>query len=386
MTTQTKELKMKLKTLALLCSSAICSVAFAGNVEIYGAVDEYVAVNATGGEWKTAIKSGGLTASHWGIKGTEDLGNGVEVFFNLDNAFLADNGSATFGNDGKAFSREANVGVRGKYGQLSFGRQYTPHFLVFAMFDPTELSLGSSDSPYFFPGSAAVTGQDGNLVRADNSLMYVLPTPFGLTNFFYVALGEHTDAAGSQDSNSKGNIYNYAAKFDHGNFSIMGSYLFRKFSPNGQPASWNNQYLNFAASYDFGVTKPVVQFTKKFTNNEDASANFWMAQLGTSTPLWGGKWMVSASYLKNQTVDKADAWSLGTKYAYPLSKRTRIYGGVEAVFNDDKAGYAIEAGPDSSLHFNFSGDNVGKGNGYGIPDNLLGKNSVEFFVGINHQF
>ena len=49
MTTQTKELKMKLKTLALLCSSAICSAAFAGNVEIYGAVDEYVAVNATGG-------------------------------------------------------------------------------------------------------------------------------------------------------------------------------------------------------------------------------------------------------------------------------------------------------------------------------------------------
>lgn len=372
---------MKLKTLALLCSSAICSAAFAGNVEIYGAVDEYVAVNATGGEWKTAIKSGGLTASHWGIKGTEDLGNGVEVFFNLDNAFLADNGSATFGNDGKAFSREANVGVRGKYGQLSFGRQYTPHFLVFAMFDPTELSLGSSDSPYFFPGNAAVTGQDGSLVRADNSLMYVLPTPFGLTNFFYVALGEHKDAAGSQDSNSKGNIYNYAAKFDHGNFSIMGSYLFRKFSRDGDPASWNNQYLNFAASYDFGVTKPVIQFTKKFTSNEKESDDFWMAQLGTATPLWGGKWMVSGSYMKNQTQDKADAWSLGTKYAYPLSKRTRLYGGVEAVFNDDNAGYAIEAGPDSSLHFNFSGET-----GYGIPKNLIGKNSVEFFVGINHQF
>ena len=91
--------------------------------------------------------------------------------------------------------------------------------------------------------------------------------------------------------------------------------------------------------------------------------------------------MVSGSYLKNQTQDKADAWSLGTKYAYPLSKRTRLYGGVEAVFNDDNAGYAIEAGPDSSLHFNFSGETA-----YGIPKNLLGKNSVEFFVGINHQF
>ena len=95
----------------------------------------------------------------------------------------------------RSFSREANVGIRGKYGQLSFGRQYTPHFLVFAMYDPTELSLGSSDSPYFFPGPAAVTGWDGGLVRADNSIQYVLPTSFGLTNFFYVALGEHQNAA-----------------------------------------------------------------------------------------------------------------------------------------------------------------------------------------------
>ena len=48
---------MKLKTLALLCSSAICSVAFAGNVEIYGAVDEYVAVNGTG---KLLLRAAGL--------------------------------------------------------------------------------------------------------------------------------------------------------------------------------------------------------------------------------------------------------------------------------------------------------------------------------------
>ena len=175
------------------------------------------------------------------------------------------------------------------------------------MFDPTELSLGSSRLSIFLPGSAAVTGQDGSLVRADNSLMYVLPTPFGLTNFFYVALGEHTNAAGTQDSNSKGNIYNYAAKFDHGNFSIMGGYLFRKFSPSGQPESWNNQYLNFAASYDFGFTKPVIQFTKKFSSDEKKSDDFWMAPVRHGNSIVGGKWMVSGSYLKNQTQDKADA-------------------------------------------------------------------------------
>ena len=92
--------------------------------------------------------------------------------------------------------------------------------------------------------------------------------------------------------------------------------------------------------------------------------------------------MVSASYMKNQTKDDANAWSFGTKYAYPLSKRTRLYAGVEAVFNDSNAGYAIEAGPDSSLHFNFDANKLTTG--YGTD--YLGKNVQQIFVGINHQF
>lgn len=379
-----KEKTMKKTLPALICAAFLGTAAQAAQVDIFGAVDMYVGVNNAGGEWRTGLQSGGLTASHIGLKGTEDLGGGTQVFFNLDQAFLADNGSKTFNNEGKAFSREANVGIRGKYGQLSFGRQYTPHFLVFAMYDPTELSLGSSDSPYFFPGPAAVTGWDGGLVRADNSVQYVLPTSFGLTNFFYVALGEHQNASGTQDSNKLGNIYNYAAKYDNGNFSIMGSYLYRNVAMGPTKDASHNQYLNFAVSYDFGVTKPVFQFTKKFASNEAVQDKFWMAQLGTSTPLWGGKWMVSASYMKNQTKDDANAWSLGTKYAYPLSKRTCLYAGIEAVFNDSNAGYAIEAGPDSSLHFNFDKANLIQGTGYGTD--YLGRNVQQIFVGINHQF
>ncbi len=370
---------MKLRTLSVLCASALCSTAFAANVELFGAVDTFVAVNHTSGidgKWKAALMSGGTTASHWGLKGTEDLGNGVEVFFNLDNAFLVDNGNATFGNEGKAFSREANIGIRGKYGQLSFGRQYTPHFLVFAISDPTKLSLGSSDSPYFFPGSASVTGQDGNLVRMDNSIQYVLPTPFGLTNFFYLSLGE------TENSNTRNNTYNYMAKFDYGKFTGMVSYLFRSMTNPGNNDRYHNSYINSALIYDFGFTKPVINFTKKFGSPENGSDNFWMAQIGTSTPLWGGDWQISGSYLRNQSKDKANAWSLGTKYNYPLSKRTSVYVGIEALFNGDNAGYAIEAGPDSSLHFNFNKDDIGTG--YGT--NYKGSNVQQFFVGINHQF
>jgi predicted porin len=366
---------MKKTLLALAVCSSLIPAAFAGQVDLYGNVDIYVGVNNTQGQWRTGVKSGGLTASHWGLKGTEDLGGGTQVFFNLDNAFLANSGAATFNNEGKAFSREANVGIRGKYGQFSMGRQYTPHFLVFAMYDPTELSLGSSDSPFFFPGSAAVTGQDGQLVRMNNTAQYVLPTPFGLTNFFFIGLGEH------KDSNRIGNTYNYAAKYDAGKFSGMVSYMYRNISTSETTKdSYANQYINAAISYDFGVTKPVIQFTKKFTNNKngETAADFWMAQIGTATPVAGGKWAVSASYMRNQSVSDANAWGLGTKYIYPLSKRTRIYAGVQALFNDSNAGYAIEAGPDSSLHFNLGGNNYGT--------TYLGKNVQEFYVGINHAF
>jgi predicted porin len=379
---------MKKTLLALAVCSLMIPAAFASQVELYGNVDMYVGVNNTQGQWRTGIKSGGLTASHFGLKGTEDLGGGTQVFFNLDQAFLLNNGSTTYGNTGMAFSREANVGVRGKFGQLSLGRQYTPHFLVFAMYDPTELSLGSSDSPFFFPGGAAVTGQDGNLVRMDNTAQYVLPTSFGLTNFFFIGLGEYTSKAG-QSSNKIKNTYNYAAKYDAGKFSGMVSYMYRSMEPTGlnRAYAYANQYINAAVTYDFGVTKPVVMFTKKFTNQSSGRAfvesdNFWMAQIGTATPVAGGKFVVSGSYLRNQSKSDANAWGLGTKYIYPLSKRTRIYAGAQALFNDKNAGYAIEAGPDSSLHFHMDDNTVGTG--YGTT--YLGKNVQEFFVGINHAF
>lgn len=109
-----------------------------------------------------------------------------------------------------------------------------------------------------------------------------------------------------------------------------------------------------------------------------------MGQIGTSTPVAGGLWMVSGTYLHNESFDKADAWSVGTKYNYPLSKRTRLFAGIQAIFNEDNAGYAVEAGSDSSLHFNFDASNMIGGTGYAT--NYTGKNVQTFFMGISHEF
>ena len=381
---------MKKIWLATLAAACAAPAAMASSVTINGAVDTFVAVNRMGGEYSSALSSGGVNASHVGIKGTEDIAEGVQVFFNLDTAIYVDQGSFTGANDGtRLFDREANVGIRGKYGSLSFGRQYTPHFLTFLLYDPTGLSIGSSYSGFFMAGPHSTCGDQGELVRINNSISYVLPTDFGLTNFFFVALGESKKANGATSS-TRGNLYNYAAKFDKGAFSTMVSYAYSNYAtapsaPKEKTGeSYDVQWLNFSMSYDFGFTKPVLQIEKKWGDKEHGSSSFIMGQIGTSTPVAGGLWMISGTYLKNQSFDDANAWSIGTKYNYPLSKRTRVFAGIQAIWNEDNAGYAVEAGPDSSLHFNYDQSNLLGGTGYAT--NYTGKNVQTLFVGISHEF
>ena len=78
------------KTLpALICAAFLGTAAQAAQVDIFGAVDMYVGVNNAGGEWRTGLQSGGLTASHIGLKGTEDLGGGTQDSLELERLHLS---------------------------------------------------------------------------------------------------------------------------------------------------------------------------------------------------------------------------------------------------------------------------------------------------------
>ncbi|MCF0254165.1 MAG: porin, partial [Duodenibacillus sp.] len=199
---------------------------------------------------------------------------------------------------------------------------------------------------------------------------------------------------GKEKSSSKQNVYNVAVNYGNGPFFAMASYLYQDYrgsqtglgyaldgtgdpsikerTPKGGNNKKYGQYINVAASYDFGFTKPSVLFMKKIGDNKApaTSPNFWIAQIGTATPCFGGRWSVSAAMLHNQSQDDANAWSLGTRFDYPLSKRTKVYVGAEFVKNDKNTKYSVEAGPDSTLHFT----------------NSNGKNQGQFFFGINHKF
>ncbi len=60
---------MRKSLVALACLSAMACGATAAEVELYGTFDTYIAVNHQGGDVDTSMRSGGASASFWGIKG-----------------------------------------------------------------------------------------------------------------------------------------------------------------------------------------------------------------------------------------------------------------------------------------------------------------------------
>ena len=65
-------------------------------------------------------RSGFTGMSRWGIKGTEDLGNGYRLSFTLEEGFTADDGAVTAGSG--AFTRESILRLNGPFGTVAMGR------------------------------------------------------------------------------------------------------------------------------------------------------------------------------------------------------------------------------------------------------------------------
>lgn len=150
---------------AMLCAAGIAPAFGQSSVQVYGIIDVAVErLTNVGPDGQSQVRmpgtSGGMFPSRIGLRGSEDLGNGLKAIWTLENGFAPDNGSLNQG--GRLFGRQAWVGLSGDWGALTVGRNYS--MLFFSRFDtdiigPSQYSLGSLD-PYL-PND-----------RQDNSVSY----------------------------------------------------------------------------------------------------------------------------------------------------------------------------------------------------------------------
>ncbi|MBR7976830.1 porin [Burkholderia vietnamiensis] len=102
------------------------------SVTLYGTIDaglDYISnqKSPAGAGPAYGVQSGNVSTSRWGLRGNEDLGDGLGAVFTLENGFNGANGK--FGNGGDEFGRQAWVGLSSRrWGTVTLGRQYD--FLV----------------------------------------------------------------------------------------------------------------------------------------------------------------------------------------------------------------------------------------------------------------
>ncbi len=376
----------KLTYLCAAVASATCmSAAAASEVQVYGIVDTYVQYYNVGGKQYGTIGSGGMNGSRIGFKGTEDLGSGNSVFFRLENGFFTDTGGNTTAAqpDGWAFQREAVLGVKGNWGTLSFGRQYTLNFGQMAMFDAFGLSLGSTlnnfmapapvTSANYTPGFNGANGND-NLTRADNSILYETPSFGGFKVAAMVGLG---NSKTDEDSTTLGNIYAVQATYRSGALATGITWTLQNLNGGTYvPALKNrtkNNIISAGGSYDFNVTKLYLNVAYKTSGDEkNSDPDLWIFGGSLKTPMFGGHLLNGFHYLVNNTRDNANAWNISARFDYPLSKRTSVYAGAAYLNNERNANYTINGGGGAS---SAPGGTA-----------ALGKDPWTFFSGICHKF
>lgn len=197
---------------ALSCMAAAVVVSGAAqaqsSVTLYGLVDVSMRheSDVLAGKSRLSETSGMLNTSRWGLRGTEDVGGGVAVNFQLEVGVSPDTG--TQAESASLFDRKATVGISGAWGKLDVGRnstfgwEYTPVYdpLGGALATPAPTSHSSGKAALLVNGFMFVTNNPYNNTKLrDNNVKYVYTGAGGFVAGVDYSFGE-TAGSGAKKS------------------------------------------------------------------------------------------------------------------------------------------------------------------------------------------
>jgi predicted porin len=322
-------LKKTLIAAALLAGFAGAAHA-QSSVTLYGIVDTgYSNTKVDGKSAINGITSGIGAGTRFGMRGSEDIGNGLKANFQLESGFNSDDGTQTTA--GQIFNRASWVGLsQNSYGELRFGLQDTLGFNWF------RASISPFANSYLQSKGATIFDRSGPVDRVANSAMYYTPVFAG----FQAAAGYSFRApSGAETTGNDGDnaLIDLGVRYISGPLQAVVTYETQK-GADGTPAQKDMKNLNVGATYDFGFAKIHAGYgnlknanygmtSASLVNpNERAENNFL---IGFTVPF--GANSIFATYQRNDhsnsNAGRPDAaingYAIG--YNYTLSKRTLLY-------------------------------------------------------------
>jgi len=403
-------MKPQLKTLAAGLALAfplslpVTASAQSTSVTLYGTVSsgvEYVNNIDRGNGDGSAGKSSSvhftdLTNSWpnlWGLRGSEDLGQGLSAVFTIESGFNSGNGTSAQG--GRLFGRQAYVGLKGDWGQLAFGRQYNMLNVAMRRTDflgPNIFGLGSFDT--YIPNT-----------RMDNAITYM-----GDFDGFQVGalwargrdtLGNPTTPARSNCGvnfleSSACQAYSFMLGYNTSDWGVAGAYdvitgntaaNFYGINKDQDDTRWTlNGWIKVAPDWKFSL----MYLNRK---NDVEILNNWSTfhalpagnTLGKRSGLWSANfaWQATPEVLLDGSINYMDykdaanatgakqdtnAWLYVVRSQYFLSKRTSLY--AQAAYVKNKGLTSITATNGNARS----------------PSPKLGGNQTALGVGIRHNF
>jgi predicted porin len=336
------KLPMKHRRALALAALALATVGTAqaqSGVQVYGVLDMMAYRKQLAGETAISrVDSGGLNTSHWGLRGSEDLGGGMRALFDISGFVRVDSGAAGRSDTDAFFGRYSWVGLQGGWGSVRLGRQTTPGMLNLFRYGAFNSSAGFGPSMMhnYLPSAAQpmMTGSGATDSAWNNVVSYTSPAFAGFVGTVHLAPSEGTSAG----RRAAGGLVYSSGPFSTGIALETIHRMSLNFSkPPASVLMTDSEVLNWGASYDFGVAKLFSQFIRTELRNAATAIDLDSYNLGATVPIGAGR--VLASYgvtTKTQTAQadqKRRTLSLG--YDHALSIRSSIYA---VVINDRVTG------------------------------------------------
>jgi predicted porin len=265
------------------------------------------------------VHNGGVQTSYFGVRGTEDLGDGMKAKFQLESFIRADTGaSGRFNPPGPAqdpfWSRAAWVGLEGGFGELRLGNNTNPAWLANVF--TSAMGSNSLFSPSFrqqYNGSTrGYMAQDTGLT---NSLSYSSPNLAGMVVTVNVQAAE---------GSGSGNNLNASVVHRAGPLLLAAAGARVQHVPSPDPAgTLDEQFVMLGAAYDLKVVRLFAQYT----DYKDKLGNLKIKtpHIGLTAPVGTGQVQLAWAEGKTSGAASGKRTTTSAGYVHPLSRRTELY-------------------------------------------------------------
>lgn len=300
---------MKKSLIALSVAAGMIGAAHADTTNLYGALGFNLNVSDDGNT-KNDVLDLGTHASRFGIKGTEDLSNGLQTFFKFEINVATGDAYSNTAAGGANSTRYAHLGLQGEnFGKLTLGRQ-------------DSLWKTVMDKNYFndvFDEAQGVTRALGDfgVGRVGKAVSYVSPSFAGFQGAASVILD--ADNTYSKDADA----YEVAALYN--NYGVSAGAVYTSIGARAAAGNKDTtEYTGLNVGYKMDDT-----FAVNFGAGHESSAGEQYALQGEYY-LGANTFRGGVSY--SDTGANADPFSVALGYQYNFSKRTYVW--LEGEYTD----------------------------------------------------